>query len=361
MSTLEQSAGEQRRVAILGSGYTAAVAAEIIHHHPDFKLAVVASRSKAGGRFDWISQDWAVPLHGLPIVIEHPSNIFEDPESWELDAALVTYADAEGAEASETLQANGLRVVDLGGGLRLRDPETRERWYGEDTATDLLASEDVVYGLTELYRDEIREAEVVANPGCYPTASVLGLAPLAREGLIESVQIEAYSGISGAGLGGREKFKDTRGDVVEYGRDGHRHQPEIEQELAALGCHGPVEFRPHVITDVFQGMSLNCNVTLNREAYRDEIETLYQDAYRDEPFVEVVVRPPSMEAVRETNLCRMYVASLDIVKGNKFSVRVVIDNLWKGASSQAVQNLNLMHGLPEETGLPASTLERIAG
>jgi N-acetyl-gamma-glutamyl-phosphate reductase len=357
----ERVSTDERRIAILGAGYTGAVAARIIDQHPDFRLAVMTSRSHPGARFDWLTKDWAVPLHGLPINLEHPSNLLEDPESWELDAALVTYSGAEAVEAVAGLHESGLHVVEFGGRLRLRDRATRGRWYGEDATADALM-DDAVYGLTELHREEIRDAEVVANPGCYPTAGVLGLAPLAGEGLIESVVVDAYSGISGAGLEGKEKFKDAPGDIVAYGQDGHRHQPEIEQELAALGFRGPVDFRPHVIKDVFQGMRLSCHVTLSREAYQDEIEALYRDAYQDEPFVEVVSGPPSMEGgVRETNLCRMYVSWYRVGRANEVTIDVVIDNLWKGASGQAVQNLNLMLGLPETTGLPASELERIAG
>lgn len=350
----------ERRIAIFGAGYTGAVAAKIIDRHPDCRLAVVASRSHAGGRFDWMAKDWAVPLDAPPINLEHPSNLLEDPDSWELDGALVTYAGAEGAEAVAGLHESGLRVVEFGGNLRLRDPRERERWYGADATADGLV-EDVAYGLTELYREDIRDAEVVANPGCYPTASVLGLAPLARAGLIESVSLDGYSGISGAGLGGAKKFADAEGHIVEYGQDGHRHQPEIAQELRALGSDCTVEFRPHVIKDVFQGLRVSCHVKLSREAYQDEIEALYQDAYRDEPFVDVVMGKPSMEGTRDTNLCRMYVSWYRIGKADELTIDVVIDNLWKGASGQAVQNLNLMLGLPETAGLPASELERIAG
>ncbi len=306
-----------------------------------------------------MSQDWAVPLRGVPVNLEHPSNVLEDPESWRLDGALVTYAGAESIEAVASLREVDVPVVHLGGDFRLRDPEVRREQYGSNPEVDeLLANGSVAYGLTELYRAEIDQAEIVANPGCYPDASVLGLAPLAREGLIESVHIEAYSGTSGGGIEKAAEYRSASEDIIKYGENGHRHVPEIEQELAALGSACTVEFRPHAIKDVFQGMSVSCTVTLNRDAFPDEIEALYRDAYRDEPFVEVVSGPSpvTMDNVRETNLCRMYVAPLQAGEGTKFSVKVVIDNLWKGASGQAVQNLNRMLGLPEETGLEFSLM-----
>lgn len=358
MSTPEQSAGEQRRVAILGSGYTAAVAAEQIDRHPNLELAAVTSRHHAGERFDEVCASWGVPLRAVPIRLEDPANLFEDLEDRRLDVAIVAYPPGQAAVAVEELRSSGVRVIDLGADFRLHDSRTYEKWYGPHSALGLLESGEAVYGLTELNREKIHDAELVASPGCYPTASVLSLAPLAREGLIKAVKVDAYSGTSGGGKEKADQYLASPKAMIRYGENGHRHQPEIEQELAELGYHGKVEFCPWVMRDVFQGMIVHCDVTPRRDVAMAELRELYQDAYRDEPFVNVAEEPVSLDDVRGTNLCRILLG-----RGAEGQVLIAayIDNLWKGASGQAVQNLNLMHGLPEETGLPASTLERIAG
>ena len=352
----EQASSAERRVAILGDGFTAAVAAELLWDHPDFELAAVTSRSHDGRQLDELYAD--TPLTAAPVRLEHPANVLEDIENWELDAAVVAYPHAEGAAAAADLHENGVRVVDLGAGFRLRDLETYEHWYGPHPTPELL--ERAVYGLAELYREDIQDAELVANPGCYPTATILGLTPLAGEGLIETVSVKAYSGTSGSGKGGAEQYAGAAEKVIEYGQDGHRHQPEIEQELATLGYRGEVAFQPHVLTDTFQGMLVRCEVALTEDVDIDELRTLYRDAYADDPFVELSERSMGrydLETVTWTNRCRI---SLDLDGTGRLMISILIDNLWKGASGQAVQNLNIMHGLPEETGLSALALERSA-
>lgn len=340
----------ERRVAILGNGYTAAVAASLIETHPAFELATVTSRSDEGRRFDEVCSEWGTPLIAPAVRLEHPSNVFEDPEARDLDATLVTYSGAESVEAVADLGAAGVRVVHLGGDLRLRDPALRREWYGNEAdkeADALFAGGSVAYGLTELYREEIREAEIVANPGCYPEASVLGLAPLAREGLVTRAEINGYSGTSGGGLAKAEAYRSATQRVIRYGEDGHRHQPEIEQELRTLGSDCTVAFRPRVICDEFQGMVVKCRVTPACKIDLAELRELYEDAYRNEPFVDVV-DGTSIDEVQATNLCRI-VVGLD--EAGRVLVDVYIDNLWKGASGQAIQNLNAMFGIPEEAGL----------
>jgi N-acetyl-gamma-glutamyl-phosphate reductase len=207
-----------------------------------------------------------------------------------------------------------------------------------------------VYGLTELYRDEIQGADLVANPGCYPTAAVLALAPLAVEGLIDDVVVDAKSGVSGAGRGAGDRlhFVSVDENSTPYGTEGHRHESEIAQELSALGADAPLTFVPHLLP-LDQGELVSCYVRASRRAGPDEIERLYRVRYADEPFVELSDRPPGVRDVRDTNLCRIHLA-LDGEAG-RIVVFAAIDNLWKGASGQAVQNLNLMLGLPETEGL----------
>ncbi|MBV9715348.1 MAG: N-acetyl-gamma-glutamyl-phosphate reductase, partial [Solirubrobacterales bacterium] len=221
------------------------------------------------------------------------------------------------------------------------------RWYREHPAPRMLG--EAVYGLCELYREQIGEADLVANPGCYPTATLLGLAPLARAGLIADVVVDAKSGVSGAGRAATEKthFVSVDENVSPYGLPQHRHTPEIEQELAVLGADVRITFVPHLLP-LDQGELVSCYVTPNR-AGADDVEALYREAYAGEPFIEVVEPAPGVRDVRETNICRISVHRDE--RTGRVVVFSAIDNLWKGAASQAVQNLNLMFGRPEGEGI----------
>jgi N-acetyl-gamma-glutamyl-phosphate reductase len=259
-----------------------------------------------------------------------------------VDAAVVAYPHGAAGPVVAELREAGVRVVDLSADFRLHDRATYEDWYGEHPAPELVGG--AVYGLPELHRAEIAGADLVANPGCYPTAAILALAPLAREGLLADVVIDAKSGVSGAG---REPTPGTHfvavdGTVAPYKVGRHRHTPEIEQEL---GGGVRVTFTPHLVP-LSYGELVSCYVTPARRA---DFAALYRDAYADEPWVEVVEGPPGMKEVRETNYCRIS------VHGDERTGRVIVfatlDNLWKGTSSQAVQNLNLMFGRDESEGL----------
>ena len=189
----------------------------------------------------------------------------------------------------------------------------------------------------------------MATPGCYPTASVLGLAPLAERGILTDVVIDAKQGVSGAGRGGGDEMHYVSMDenAFAYKTEGHRHRPEIEQELAALGSATPVTFVPHLLP-LDQGELTSCYATVGESVSKDEVQALYAERYADEPFVHVVDRPPGLRDVRDTNECHIYVTVEERGKVLAFSA---IDNLWKGASGQGVQNLNLMLGLDETEGL----------
>jgi N-acetyl-gamma-glutamyl-phosphate reductase len=245
------------------------------------------------------------------------------------------------------LVARGVRVVDLSADFRLRDPAVYAEWYRPHPDPELIAR--AVYGLPELYRADIAQATIVANPGCYPTATLLALAPLARAGVIADVIIDAKSGVSGAGRGATEAshFVSADENVNAYSVPRHRHTPEIEQELAALGAPVTVTFTPHLVP-LDQGELVSCYVTPAAGSVV-EIEDLYREAYAQEPFVELVAAPPGVRDVRETNICRISVHR--DARTGRVIVFGVIDNLWKGAASQAVQNLNLMFGLPEGEGI----------
>ncbi len=325
-------------VSVFGAaGFTGALTARLLYGHPSFELQAVTARSDVGARLDDL-----YPHHRVPLTLEE----LDLDRHGDVESAIVAYPHGAAAPLVAELRGRGVRIVDLSADFRLRDAAVYERWYREHQAPELL--EEAVYGLPERYRDQIRDADLVANPGCYPTATLLALAPLARTGLVEDVVIDAKSGVSGAGRAATDKthFVTVDENVNAYGVPHHRHTPEIEQELEKLGADVRVTFTPHLLP-LDQGELVSCYVTLAGDGL--DIEQLYRDAYADEPFVELASAPPGVRDVRETNICRLSVHRDD--RTGRVIVFGVIDNLWKGAASQAVQNLNLMFGLPEAEGI----------
>jgi N-acetyl-gamma-glutamyl-phosphate reductase len=328
-------------VSVFGAaGYTGALTARLLFRHPTFELRALTARSDVGKRLTDL-----YPYHRVPLMLEE----FDIDRHGGVDAAVVAYPHGAAAPVVRELRDRGVRVVDLSADFRLRDPAVYEEWYRSHEAPDLL--QDAVYGLPELgYRDALKRADLVANPGCYPTAALLALAPLARDGMIEDVVIDAKSGVSGAGRAATDKthFVTVDENVSAYGVPRHRHTPEIEQELAVmLGTELKVTFTPHLLP-LDQGELLSCYVRLAAGS-APELEELYEDQYRDEPFVELSDTPPGVRDVRETNICRISVH--EDARTGRIIVFSTIDNLWKGAASQAVQNLNLMFGLREGEGI----------
>jgi N-acetyl-gamma-glutamyl-phosphate reductase len=328
-------------VAVFGAaGYAGSLAARLLHAHPSFDLQWVTARSDVGRRLDEV-----YPHHRVPMVLEQA----DIKRHGDVDAAVVAYPHGASAPFVAELRARGVKVVDLSADFRLRDVGTYEEWYGAHPEPALIAQ--AVYGLPELYREQIAGAELVANPGCYPTATILALAPLARAGLIADAVIDAKSGVSGAGRAATDKthFATVDENVNAYGVPRHRHTPEIEQEIAALGSETKITFTPHLLP-LDQGELVSCYVTLADPALATgELETLYHDAYDEERFIELVREPPGVRAVRDTNICRISLHRDE--RTGRAIIFGAIDNLWKGTASEAVQNLNLMFGLPEGTGI----------
>ncbi len=324
--------------AVFGAaGFTGALSARLLHQHPSFDLRTVTARADVGRRLDEI-----YPHHRVPLMLEE----LDLDRHAQVEAAIVAYPHGASAALVRDLRARGVRVVDLSADFRLRDPQVYELWYREHPVPSMI--DEAVYGLPERYREEIREANLVANPGCYPTAALIALAPLARAGLIDDVVIDAKSGVSGAGRAATEKthFVAVDENVSAYGVPRHRHTPEIEQELAALGAEVRITFTPHLLP-LDQGELVSCYVTSSNGGA--DLIQLYEDAYDAEPFVELAEAPPGVRDVRETNVCRVSVH--EDARTGRVIVFSVLDNLWKGAASQAVQNLNLMFGLPEGEGI----------
>jgi N-acetyl-gamma-glutamyl-phosphate reductase len=322
-----------------GSGYAGALAARLVDRHPSFELHAVTSRSDAGRPLTEL-----YPHHRVDAVLEQ----LDLDRHGDVDAAIVAYPHGAAAPVVAALRDRGVRVVDLSADFRLRDRSTYEGWYGEHGAPELFGAG--VYGLPEIYGEQVARADLVANPGCYPTATLLALAPLARSGTVVDVVIDAKSGVSGAGRGATTKthFVTVDENVVPYGVGAHRHMPEIDQELAALGAPVTTTFTPHLMP-LDQGEMVSCYVTTSEPWTQRRADEAFAQWADGKPFVEIVVTPPGMRDVRDSNVCAICVRA-DARTGKVF-VFAVIDNLWKGAAAQAVQNLNLMYGLPETAGI----------
>ena len=324
------------RVAVLGAaGFAGALCASIVQRHPSLELAMVTARSDAGRRLDHL-----YPRHRVARELEaYDAERVAD----RADAAIVAYPHGAAAPVVEELLNRGLKVMDLSADFRV-SRELYERWYQPHEAPALI--ERAVYGMPEIgHREAIRAADLVAGPGCYPTAALLALWPL--RDLARDIVVDAKSGVSGAGREATQTthFVSVAENVNPYKVDGHRHRAELESEL---GPDIPITFVPHLLP-VDQGLLASCYVTPTREVTAGEVEELFRDAYAGEPFIELWGAPPGVRDVRETNLCRIH-ATVEPATGRVMAF-AAIDNLWKGAAGQAVQDLNLMLGLDEREGL----------
>jgi N-acetyl-gamma-glutamyl-phosphate reductase len=329
------------------TGYAGAELARLLYLHPEAQMACVTGRSAAGKALSQVFPHlWPVDM----TVVEELDGV---------DFAFSALPHAASAEAVAPLVRRGLPVVDISADFRLTDATEYQRWYGvEHPAPDLLPQ--AVYGLPELHRAAVREARLVANPGCYPTGALLALAPAARAGIIEpDVIIDAKSGVSGAGrsLGLVYHYAEANESVSAYALGGHRHLPEIVQELTRLwpdSAPPRVTFQPHLIP-MTRGILTTCYAPLADgglpagEGAKAAVRELYEEAYRGEPFVRVAPEPPQTKHTWGNNLCLVY-PTVD-VRAGRLVVVSCIDNLVKGAAGQAIQNMNLMLGFPETTGL----------
>jgi N-acetyl-gamma-glutamyl-phosphate reductase len=349
---MSESASAGRTVGVLGaSGYAGAELLRLLARHPDLEVTWATGDSTA-------HQAVAARYPGLTSVYgELTFRSLE--EGLEKGADVLFLALPHGraaAVALRVLDSAGV-VVDLSADFRLRDPAAYPVWYGaEHPHPEELGAWP--YGLPELYREELRGAAKVAVPGCYPTAALLALAPLLAAGLIEpeGIVVDAKSGITGAGRSLKDAylFAQVNESVTPYGVGSHRHTPEIEQELArAAGRPLAISFTPHLVP-LSRGLLATCYATLAPGVGDDELAACYQEAYADEPFVDLVgpgtpASWPATRAVATTN--RAQVAAIADRRSGRAVAAAAIDNLVKGAAGQALQCANLALGLPETTGL----------
>ena len=333
-----------------GTGYTGVELIRFLSGHPQVELVTVTSRTEQGR-----------PVSGLfPSLRGAADLVFSDPESGALsDCDVVFFATPSGTamhQAPGLLEA-GVKVIDLSADYRLRDRKEWERWYGQEHASPGYLDE-AVYGLPEVNRADIAGARLVANPGCYPTVIQLGFMPLLEEDLVEpdSLIADAKSGVSGAGRSAslRTQFCEAGESFSAYSAGGHRHLPEIKQGLSAV-CHGDMElvFVPHLLP-IIRGIHATLYARLKQPGA--DLHGLFTKRYQGERFVDVLPEGvhPDTASVRGSNTCR--IAVFQPQDGATAVILAVEDNLVKGAAGQALQNLNIMYGLDEATGLTQRAL-----
>ena len=341
-----------------GTGYTGVELLRLLAAHPQAALQAITSRADAG-----------MPVSQMfPSLRGHVDLPFTHPDEAHLEQCdLVFFATPNGIAMQQVraLLDAGVKVIDLAADFRLQDIATWEKWYGMSHACPDLVGE-AVYGLPEVNRAQIKSARLVANPGCYPTAVQLGFIPLLEAGVIEtgSLIADAKSGVSGAGRKAEipTLFAEASDNFKAYGVAGHRHLPEIRQGLArATGKDVGLTFVPH-LTPMIRGIHatlygrLTDEKLLSRHQHEADLQALFEQRYADEPFVDVLPAGshPETRSVRGANTCRIAVYRPQ--GGDTVVVLSVIDNLVKGAAGQAVQNMNIMFGLPETTALDNAPL-----
>jgi N-acetyl-gamma-glutamyl-phosphate reductase len=337
------------------TGYAGAELARLLYNHPEVELGSMTGRSEAGKKLGEV----------FPHLASYDLTVEPDLGK-SIDFAFSALPHAASAEACAPLVRAGVPVVDISADFRLKNADEYAEWYATKHPTpDLLAS--AVYGLPELYREQIKSAKLIANPGCYPESALLALAPAVKAGIIApEIIIDSKSGVSGAGRGLALNLHlgEAGESVSAYGLSGHRHLPEMAQELAAMWP--PVEaprpstpkvtFTPHLIP-MTRGILSTCYAPIYPgdlpagEAGNGALRDIYQQFYKDEPFVRVADSPPGTKQTRGSNMCLVY-PTIDIRTG-RLVVVSVLDNLVKGAAGQAIQNMNLMMGLPETMALDA--------
>ena len=329
------------------TGYAGVELARLLSRHPDVKLSSVTGRSAAGQRLSQV----------FPHLVQYDLPITEEIEG-SVDLVFSALEHKVSAARCLPFLEKGVAVIDLSADFRLKDVNEYQEWYKVEHPDPKRLGE-AVYGLCELHHDELKKARLVANPGCYPTGATLALAPAVKHGLITNdIIVDSKSGVSGAGRGLslNTHYSEVNESVRAYYLEGHRHYPEITQELQLLSTNGKLKitFLPHLIP-MTRGILSSCYAPLSAaglsiaKAGRGELVELYKDFYRDSPFVHIADEPPATKHTLGNNNCVIY-PTLD-KRTDRLVVVSAIDNLVKGAAGAAVQNMNLMMGFKETSGL----------
>lgn len=328
-----------------GTGYTGVELLRLLVAHPEVELSIITSRSEAG-----------LPVADLyPNLRGHLDIVFQEPQLDKLsECDVVFFATPNGIAMKMTpdLINAGVKVIDLAADFRLKDPAVWKQWYDMDHACPEVL-EEAVYGLPEINRDAIRNARVIANPGCYPTAVTLGFLPLIEKGLLEDQHLiaDAKSGVSGAGRGANvgSLLSEASESFKPYGVTGHRHLPEIKQTLSSISGHQVgLTFVPHLVP-MIRGIEASLYAVMKNDDV--DLQSLYEMRYASEYFVDVLPSGglPETRSVKGSNMCRISIFKPQ--GGDTVVVSSVIDNLVKGAAGQAVQNMNIMFNLDETAGI----------
>lgn len=338
------------RIGIVGgTGYTGVELLRILAQHPEVQLNVITSRQEAGMAVDEL----------FPSLRKQVTLKFSDPSKAELNKCdLVFFATPNGVamQQARSLFDAGVLIIDLSADFRIKNIAEWEKWYGMPHACPELIAE-AVYGLPEINREQIRNARLIANPGCYPTAVQLGFLPLIEAGVIDINQLiaDTKSGVSGAGRKAEVQtlFSEAADNFKSYAVPGHRHLPEIKQGLSSVAKKQvDLTFVPH-LTPMIRGIHATLYAKLIKKV---DLQTLYINRYANEPFVDVLPagHHPETRSVRGSNYCRIAVHRPQ--DGNIAVILSVTDNLVKGAAGQAVQNMNIMLGFPETLGIEHAPL-----
>ena len=328
------------KVAIIGaSGYTGGELLRMLLNHPEVEITDITSRQYDG-----------VPAHKIHPHIRDSELVFNSKEPDELDADVVFTATPHGASMKivPKILETGAKVVDLSGDYRYRDREVYEKWYGMEHTDE---ENEGVFGLPELYRDEIKKAKLVANPGCFPTGAILSSYPLVKNNLVDRIVIDSKTGVSGAGVNpsSTTHYPNIADNINPYKISSHRHMSEIQQEL-----HGfedvKVSFTPHLVP-VIRGIQTTSHSFLIEDITTEELREVYEKEYDGEYFIKLMDEGeiPHLSSVRGSNF--VHIGGFEIDETGRVVMLSVIDNLVKGASGQAIQNMNILLGIEESAGL----------
>ena len=323
------------------TGYIGAELARLLYQHPQVELTVVTGRSAAGQKLGDVFPSLGEIKHSIKAELDS-----------DVDIAFSAMPHKTSVDVVPSLLKQGIKVVDVSADFRLKDAGEYPKWYGFTHPSPELLKE-AVYGLPELHRDEIASASLIANPGCYSTGAILALAPVVKEGLVyPDIIVDSKSGVSGAGrtLNLTTHYSEANENTCAYSLEGHRHLPEMEQELEMLnpGLSLSITFVPHLVP-MTRGILSSCYARLRNGKLSKELNQLYHEFYKDAPFVRVTSKPPQTKHAWGNNFCFIYL-NVDLQK-DRLVVISCLDNLVKGGAGQAVQNMNLMFNLPETTGL----------
>jgi N-acetyl-gamma-glutamyl-phosphate reductase len=330
---------------INATGYIGAELARLLYQHPQVELVTVTGRSAAGQKLGDVFPSFS----GTDYIIKAELDS-------EIDVAFSAMPHKSSVDVVPSLLKQGIKVVDASADFRLKNAGEYPKWYGFTHPSPKLLKE-AVFGLPELHQNEIASASLVANPGCYSTGAILALAPIVKKGLIyPDIVVDSKSGFSGAGrtLSLTTHYSEANEDICAYSLEGHRHLPEIEQELKALNpsIAPSITFVPHLVP-ITRGILSTCYAKLvdSRRLTADSLNQIYWEFYKHAPFVQITTKLPHTKHAWGTNFCLIY-PTVDL-KTDRLIVISCLDNLVKGGAGQAVQNMNLMFDLPETTGLGA--------